>query len=86
MSDAEWRKTKDGLPSEGTWCWVYRAGVETGTPLVPYPPGPFIACYSAKAAGGWTDENTWEDWEGAVTHYQVIPEPEPPTQADEEMP
>ena len=36
---------------------------------------PFPAMYYKKAAGLWTNGDTWEDFNKEVTHWMPIPEP-----------
>lgn len=61
-----WIKTSEqGYPPAGTWCWAYSKFV-------------FIACHDKSSANGWTNFDTWEDFNNEVTHYQIISQPIPP--------
>jgi hypothetical protein len=59
----EWIPVSERLPEIGAWCWVY-----TGS-------GPFPAIYDARSTNGWTNGDTWEDFDHAVTHWMKLPEP-----------
>ena len=58
-----WIPVSERLPEIGAWCWVY-----TGS-------GPFPAIYDARSTNGWTNGDTWEDFDHAVTHWMKLPEP-----------
>jgi len=53
-------------PAEGAWCWV------TDGEHV------WLAAHYRLSAGGWSNEDTWEDFDGAVTHCMPLEKPEPP--------
>ena len=59
----KWISVFDRLPEEWKWCWVTDGGK------------PFPAMYYKKAAGLWTNGDTWEDFNKEVTHWMPIPEP-----------
>jgi hypothetical protein len=59
----------EGLPPDDTWCWV-----TSGNGSV------FIAKADALSAGGWANEDTWEDFDHEVVAWLPIqPPPAPPT-------
>jgi hypothetical protein len=51
------------LPSDGTWCWI-TCGERA-----------FIAMRDTQSAGGWTNEDTWEDFNHQVVAWIPIEEP-----------
>jgi hypothetical protein len=53
-------------PVEGRWYWVTDDG-RTAWP----------ARRDARAAGGWSNQDTWEDFEGRVVRWAPLAEPEP---------
>ena len=53
---------EDG-PIEGRWYWV-KIGELWST-----------AMHTKKAAGGWTNMDTWEDWDNEVDECKLIPLP-----------
>ena len=62
-----WRTTGDPLPPDEEWCWV-----STGTDV-------FLACRDRLAVGGWTNLDTWEDWDGDVKYWSdPLAAPSPP--------
>ena len=66
---AEWRKAGQ-LPDTravGAWYWV--SDGETVWP----------AKYSYIAAGGWTNEDTWEDFNRDVRYFALADAPLPPS-------
>jgi hypothetical protein len=70
----EWFDVKThGMPPDGQWCWV----VVASSDLFPEP-DPFPAVVDSDASGGWSNEDCWEDYSKAVTHWQPIAKPEPP--------
>jgi hypothetical protein len=58
-----WVAVSERLPESGKWCWVDAGGNQ------------FPAFYDTKAAGGWTNGDTWEDFDKSVTHWAQLPEP-----------
>lgn len=59
-----WASVSDFLPKDETWCWVRdKDGIE------------FIAMRSRSAAGGWTNLDTWEDFQNEVTHWIALQSP-----------
>jgi hypothetical protein len=58
----------EGLPPDETMCWV---ATRHGSV--------FVAIADKHRAGGWTNEDTWEDFDGEVTHWQPAVAPAPPT-------
>jgi hypothetical protein len=65
MGVCGWIPVSDRLPEDGTWCWVNWDA----------PGNPFPAMRDSGAAGGWTNEDTWEDFQREVTHWMPLPEP-----------
>ena len=59
----EWRN--DEHPPNGVWCWVTDGE------------GVWIAQRDRHAANGWTNSDTWEDWDGAITHWIPLEQPNP---------
>jgi hypothetical protein len=51
---------------EGTWCWV-TDGKQA-----------WIARRDRSASHGWTNEDTWEDFDGIVIGWMPIPSPPDP--------
>ncbi len=60
-----WHPVTESLPPDGTWCWTWGHGL-------------IIAKRDKGSAGGWTNEDTWEDFDDHITHWQAIPTPQPP--------
>lgn len=58
----------EGLPPDDTVCWVATRNENV-----------FSATSSRNCAGGWTNEDTWEDFDGEVTHWMPAIVPAPPT-------
>jgi hypothetical protein len=58
-----------GQRVDGAWYWVTN-GTDVW-PAIAYKP----------AAGGWANEDTWEDFEGKVVAWQMIPVPAIPGKA-----
>ncbi len=69
--ERRWQRVEDAVPLDGTWCWVWYARAAATDMLC-------IAKRDRHAAGGWTNEDTWDDFEHEVTHWQAIAEPLPP--------
>ena len=67
---AEWIPVAERLPDDGTWCWVDWDGGFGG---------PFPAMRDSGAAGGWTNNDTWEDFDREVSRWSPLPAP--PTDA-----
>jgi hypothetical protein len=61
----QWTTTK---PMPGTWCWV------TDDTHV------WLAKYEPASAGGWCNEDTWEDFTRAVSRWIPLLQPDPPSQ------
>ena len=63
---------------ENRWYWVrFRASDTYVDPLEDGPCGDwFPAIYSPGAAGGWTNGDTWEDFDRKVIEWRLIPLPE----------
>jgi hypothetical protein len=61
----QWISVYDRLPADGKWCWVHGANFN----------GPFPAVRRRASAGGWHNEDTWEDWDGEVERWFPIPKP-----------
>ena len=57
----EWQSEE--YPPDGTWCWV-TDGVDI------WPAERRHSC-----AGGWGNQDTWEDWGGDVTHWIPLEKP-----------
>ena len=57
----QWQNAE--YPQDGTWCWV------TGGDA------PWIAMHDSRAAGGWTNADTWEDWGHDITHWIPLETP-----------
>jgi hypothetical protein len=70
---ATWIAVSDALPAEGVYCWV-----SDGQNV-------WIAYHSEWAANGWSNGDTWEDFEGRVTHWMEIVAPEAPGSAEKSM-
>ena len=49
------------MPIEGRYYWVRRKGSEW-----------FIVLRSEKAGGGWTNLDTWEDWDNEIIQWELI--------------
>lgn len=62
----KWVLSSFMLPADQTWCWV-----SDGKSV-------WHGKRDVNSAGGWTNEDTWEDFASAVTHWQAIARPEPP--------
>lgn len=60
-----WISVADRLPAEGEWCWVHGANFSW----------PFPAVRRRVAAGGWHNEDTWEDWDGEVERWFPMAKP-----------
>lgn len=58
-----WISVADRLPSEGEWCWVHGATFS----------GPAPAMYDVYV--GWTNTDTWEDFDGEVERWFPIAQP-----------
>jgi hypothetical protein len=58
-----WIPVEEALPEDREWCWVY-----TGSE-------PFPAIYDARSTNTWTNGDTWEDFDHAVTHWMPLPAP-----------
>lgn len=52
------------LPENGTWCWVTDGKSE------------WIAIRDLSASGGWSNKDTWEDFDQSVIAWTPIPKPE----------
>lgn len=65
MRSIGWVSVSERLPEDGTWCWVDWDG----------PGDPFPAMRQAWAEGGWTNTDTWEDFNREVTHWMPLPSP-----------
>ena len=65
MNSGCWILVSDRVPEDGTWCWVNWNG----------PGDPFPAMRDSGASGGWTNGDTWEDFNGEVTHWMPLPAP-----------
>jgi len=61
-STIEWERIK--IPSNGTWCWV-----TDGKNI-------WIAKRSSESAGGWSNDDTWEDFDNEIVAWIVLTEPE----------
>jgi hypothetical protein len=66
----QWTHVETMMPPEGTWCWV-----SDGDRVL-------LARPDKLAAGGWTNEDTWEDFTGGVRWWIAITKPEPPREGD----
>jgi hypothetical protein len=64
-SGDQWIPVSDRLPADGEWCWVHGANFN----------GPFPAVRRRASAGGWHNEDTWEDWDGEVERWFPIAQP-----------
>jgi hypothetical protein len=53
-------------PMQDRWHWVRNDGGDW-----------FPAVCEVGAAGGWTNQDTWEDWDGNVTEWKLISLPGP---------
>ena len=70
--------------TENRWYWVrlrtFDAYAYAYTYVDPLGQGPcgewFPAVYSRQAAGGWTNCDTWEDFDCEVAEWRLIPLPE----------
>ncbi len=51
-------------PPDGTWCWVRKRGEEW-----------FPAERNEQCSGGWGNGDTWEDFDGEIEEWIVIPSP-----------
>ncbi|MGH9872342.1 MAG: hypothetical protein ACRD9S_07735 [Pyrinomonadaceae bacterium] len=60
-------RSVDDPPPDGTWCWV-----NNGKDNVIFP-----ARRASQAAGGWTNEDTWEDFASEIKFWMPIERPEP---------
>ena len=60
-----WIPVTERLPDDGTWCWVDWDG----------PGNPFPALRDIGAAGGWTNHDTWEDFDNEVTRWSPLTAP-----------
>ena len=61
----QWISVDDRLPADDEWCWVDGDAFN----------GPFPALRSVGAAGGWSNEDCWEDFENEVERWCPIPKP-----------
>jgi len=59
----KWQSSE--YPTDGTWCWV-SDGIDV-----------WIAARYHLAAGGWTNQDTWEDFDGAVVSWLPLETPYP---------
>jgi len=59
-------------PADGTWCWVTNGK------------GEWIAKSHHAACGGWTNEDTWEDFSSDIIAWIPIPLPPEYKQSREE--
>ncbi len=57
-------------PPDGTTCWVAGFCGENWNV--------FTAERDSRASGGWTNSDTWEDFDGRVTHWIPLEKPSPP--------
>ena len=62
------------IPEDGVWCWVFCGyGGRRNNPTF------IIAKRDTLAAGGWTNEDCWQDFDGdAECWIEIGPEPAPP--------
>lgn len=63
-TEQRWQRVSKKRPPDETWCWV---ATDDGRV--------FIAKASASYAGGWGNEDTWEDFDGEVVAWLPIPFP-----------
>lgn len=64
MSESRrWTPVTESLPPDGTWSWVSDG-------VTHWP-----AMRSAYAKNGWTNNDTWEDFDGCVAFWCPIEEP-----------
>lgn len=65
---------------EGRWYWVRLRNTHPD-PLDDLYQDPCdgwdVAKHDTKAAGGWTNDDTWEDFDNQVSCWRLIPLPEP---------
>jgi hypothetical protein len=53
------------FPPNGTWCWVtLKGGVEA-----------FPAKRDSTRAGGWSNDDTWEDFDNEVADFEIMYRP-----------
>lgn len=70
----EWTKE---IPPDGTWCWVYAGNYVD--PLTKEESRPvFLAKRDSVRAGGWTNDDTWEDFDQEVQCWIPLKTPDPP--------
>lgn len=61
-----WIEVSEGLPpDDGRWYWVHGAAFS----------GPVPAKRGFYDAGGWSNEDTWQDWSHDVERYCLIHKP-----------
>lgn len=66
-----WISVKNGLPADGSWCWVYSSDLKEVIDLIYY-------------RNNWErDEGRQYDKPESITHWQLIEYPEPPCQKSE---
>jgi hypothetical protein len=61
MMDEEW--TNHEYPPDGTWCWV-----TNGKAI-------WVAHRGERYSGGWSNEDTWEDFDKSVIAWVPLKEP-----------
>ena len=60
----KWIPVTERLPKkEGVWYWIRS----------PYGISP--AVYRKDASGGWSNDDTWEDYDRVITHWAELPLP-----------
>lgn len=63
---ARWTHINDAVPLDNTWCWVCAL-----------TRGPIVAFRDSSASGGWTNTDTWEDWEQEFVWWIALEVPFP---------
>lgn len=66
-----WRHASEQRPPDGTDCWVYLKGGDVS-----------LATAMKHAAGGWHNQDTWEDFRGDVCFWMPATVPNPPTEEE----
>ena len=61
-----WHDAKRERPADGQWCWLISDSIVYGL---------FIAKADCRALGGWTNDDTYEDFSHAVLYWYPITDP-----------
>lgn len=66
MAPSIWLDSRKTPPPDGMWCWV-----SNGSSV-------WIAMRDSERYGGWTNQDTWEDFDDDVKLYIPLVKPTPP--------